>query len=90
MRLLPTRWTGKKPVQDRVSNTTKLLIGAGGLLLFIVGLKRSYRLDDAGGTVLAEEVLQRDGPDAAPAQADAQDAPQPTEGADTPRRVPVL
>jgi hypothetical protein len=33
---------------------TKLLIGAAGLLLFIIGLKRSHRLDNEGGGVLED------------------------------------
>jgi hypothetical protein len=33
---------------------TKLLIGAGGLLLFIIGLKRSHRLDSGASPVLRE------------------------------------
>jgi len=44
---------------SRLSSRTKVLLGAGGLLLFIVGLKRSHRLDD-GGTVTADELLARD------------------------------
>lgn len=28
---------------------TKVLLGAGGLLLFIIGLKRSHRLDEERG-----------------------------------------
>jgi hypothetical protein len=44
---------------SRLSSRTKLLLGAGGLLLFIVGLKRSHRMED-GGTVTADELLARD------------------------------
>jgi hypothetical protein len=80
MRLLRRKKTTRKePLHAGISNTTKLLIGAGGLLLFIVGLKRSYRLDDQGGTVLADEVLRR-----ADAGADAGvsgDQPRGTAGA---------
>jgi hypothetical protein len=64
MRLLRGKTMRKAPLHARISTTTKLLIGAGGLLLFIVGLKRSYRLDDQGGTVLADEVLRRADPGA--------------------------
>lgn len=77
MRLLREKTTRKEPLHAGISNTTKLLIGAGGLLLFIVGLKRTYRLDDQGGTVLADEVLRRGSPDAAPADTGAAGDPQP-------------
>jgi hypothetical protein len=51
---------GRKDQKPKTGfSKTKLLLGAGGLLLFIVGIKRSYRLDDAGGTVLADDALRR-------------------------------
>jgi hypothetical protein len=47
------------PSKKSAFSRTKLLLGAGGLLLFIIGLKRSHRLED-GGTILAEDLLRRD------------------------------
>jgi hypothetical protein len=38
---------------------TKLLLGAGGLLLFIIGLKRSHRLDNDTGVELVDAVANR-------------------------------
>jgi len=47
MRLL--RKKKGKLLKASLDNKTKLLIGAGGLLLFIVGVNRSFRLDDQDG-----------------------------------------
>jgi hypothetical protein len=44
---------GKKDPEARTGfSKTKLLLGAGGLLLFIIGLKRSHTLDEPGGSEL--------------------------------------
>jgi hypothetical protein len=48
---------------------TELLLGAAGLLLFIVGLKRSHRLDDESGRVLHDAPEPGSAADAAPAGA---------------------
>lgn len=48
--------TGKRGEGTGVSKT-KLLLGATGLLLFLIGVKRSYQLDDSPGPVL------KDGPE---------------------------
>ncbi len=46
--------TEKRKERSSVSKT-KLLLGATGLLLFLVGVKRSYQLDDSPGTVLKDD-----------------------------------
>jgi hypothetical protein len=54
---------GSKKEKKSGFSKAKLLLGAGGLLLFIVGLKRTHRLDDQSGTVLAEDLARRDPPE---------------------------
>jgi hypothetical protein len=46
------RLFGKKREEKPAAgiSKTRLLLGAAGLLLFIVGVKRSYRLDDQAGS----------------------------------------
>jgi hypothetical protein len=46
---------GKKAEPSVWSSRAKLALGAAGLLLFIVGVKRTYRLHDAAGTVLDDD-----------------------------------
>jgi hypothetical protein len=46
---------GKKSEPSVWSSRAKLALGAAGLLLFIVGVKRTYRLQDAAGTVLDDD-----------------------------------
>jgi hypothetical protein len=41
--------SGHKEKESGGISKVKLLIGAGGLLLFIIGLKRSHRLDRGAG-----------------------------------------
>jgi hypothetical protein len=37
---------------SRWSSRAKLVVGAAGLLLFIVGVKRTYRMEETAGTAL--------------------------------------
>ena len=46
--------TQKQEEKKAGVSKTKMLLGAAGLLLFIVGVKRSYNLDDQRGTVVRD------------------------------------
>ena len=46
----------KKKKSGKVLSRTGMVVGAAGLLMFIVGIKRSYRLDDE------HEVRESDAP----------------------------
>lgn len=57
---------GKRPKAEKRKeeasvSKTKLLLGAAGLLLFLVGVKRSYRLDDPRGSVLKDDPKETEG-----------------------------
>lgn len=47
-------WFGRRKQVEEAKGISKakLLLGAAGLLLFIVGVKRSHRLDESGATVV--------------------------------------
>ena len=55
---------GEEKKSDGGISKTKLLLGAAGLLLFIVGVKRSYQLDDERTIVLSDDGVDGNGTEA--------------------------